>query len=614
MRLACLLLLSVATPSAWGLARSDPQKRRDDSQEAGSPPSKTNTINPIYYLHVPKAGSSFATTVVHHACGDDIAEDVWVQEPGEFIAQWKHSCNRSRFNRFETGHDPLSLANAADISHVVVMMRDPSQRIMSGYYHDLHDCWAIRQKYNCRRSEAAGGSFKCDGDVKNADGHYLRDPDIISPLEYGRCVENCSANMLTGKFCGDPGPVDVDLAVSRIHEFGFVGITHLWDLSVCLWHKKFGGRPLPVELMNVRPGIMTSASGSGAAEYDTEAMLGKWVPRSDMHVWNAARKRFWTEFKAHGLTRFECDKQLKGLMEQRKPGNDQQLQVDLDHSVKVNSKHPIVDISQIFYLHIPKAGSSFATTVVHHACGTDIPSHVWVQEPSDFHEHWGTRCDRSRFGRFETGHDPLAGTEGPDELARVVTMVRTPSQRIISGYYHDLHDCWALRQKHNCQRTRGVFSCEGDTKGDDGRYLRDPAKISPVAYGQCVENCTANMLTGRFCGDAGAVDIDRAVDVVNKLGFVGLTDEWSLSVCLWHKRFGGRMLPVEFMNVRPGVLTATSGGSAEYATEELLGDWRPNADREVFKAAKRRFWREVGLHGLSREACDTITKRLLART
>merc|ERR1719293_85471 len=49
-------------------------------------------------------------------------------------------------------------------------------------------------------------------------------------------------------------------------------------------------------------------------------------------------------------------------------------------------------------------------------------------------------------------------------------------------------------------------------------------------------------------------ELQQAVDhMATDYAFVGLTDHYELSVCLWHLRFGKPCLSVEFKNLRPGV-------------------------------------------------------------
>eukprot|EP00927_Polykrikos_kofoidii_P033064 TRINITY_DN27_c0_g2_i2.p1 TRINITY_DN27_c0_g2~~TRINITY_DN27_c0_g2_i2.p1 ORF type:complete len:658 (+),score=63.26 TRINITY_DN27_c0_g2_i2:99-1976(+) len=561
--------------------------------------NQSGDINPIVYLHVPRTGSGFATVIAHHACGRDLPEDISVMEPSEFMDSWGQHCNRSKFGRFQSGHDPLPISARSAMEHVVVMMRDPSERVLSGYFHDLHDCLYLRQKYNCR-AFGQNGQLMCDGDTETVDGLFVRDTTVISPLDYGRCVENCTANMLTGNQCGQSGPVDVVSAVRLIDDLGFVGLTDEWALSLCLWHKRFGGQLMPVEVNNMRVGVISAATG-GFGHYDRHALLGHWRPKADGLVFEAAVRRFWSEIEKFGIKRESCEEEVMAIT-----GEADQEPITSDSMHRAS-------IDPIYYLQVPNSGSGFSTTIVHHVCGSDIPDDVWVQEPSEFFETWSPKCDRARFGRFETGHIPMSAVD-TKESEHVVVLIRDPTQRVLSGYYDDLSDCGDLREKYNCQMSdqSGHYMCDGDIHFEDGSFVRNPEIVSPVEYGRCVENCTANMLTGRSCGEFGPPNIDRALDLVDKLGFVGLTDEWVMSVCLWHKRFGGRMLPAELIDFRPGV-APSFGTTTTYDAKRFLGGWQPTADTLVFAAAARRFWTEVEKFGVDRATCEREAATLVDR-
>jgi hypothetical protein len=271
------------------------------------------------------------------------------------------------------------------------------------------------------------------------------------------------------------------------------------------------------------------------------------------------------------------------------------------------------DINPIHYLHLPQTGSGLATVVAHHACGSVLSEDETVEEPSDFLEKWGPACDPSRFGRFISGHDPLSVSEAGD-VQHVVVMLRDPAQRILSGYHHDLSDCHAIMRKYNCKTAFGKTRCDGDIETEDGHYKRDPNSISPLEYAKCVENCTANMLTGRSCDHSALVDVDRAVKLVDEVGFVGLTDEWALSICLWHRRFGGRMLPSELKRLRSSFEGSTENGITKFDEHTLLGRWRPESEYAVFDTATRRFWREIDEFGVDPESCEQEAKALVHKT
>jgi hypothetical protein len=645
------LAVSSAIPVAFGLTVVPFVPAFSDNHSEGL--SQPSNIDPIYYLHIPEAGSGFATTLAHHACSGRIHDNVSVIEPREFFNEWSRVCDHTNFMRFQSGHDPLDNIDESDMQHVVMMVREPAQRILSGYYNGLQDCWYLRRKYECRTSNISDRT-KCNGDTQTEHGFYMRDPNTIVPVEYGQCVENCTANMLTGRFCGDQGAVNIDRAVEVIDKVGFVGLAHEWALSVCLWHKRFGGAVLPVELANLRPGIVYKESFSKFVQYDEDMLLGEWRPTADNFVYKAAVRRFWREMQQYNVDIQACESEAWKAVDQSPvidyPENtsfedefpeiaaasDQSSVMDYPEnysfgdnfsetaaasengrleagvaSDSVSESVPeLMSIDPIYYLHVPKAGASFATTIVHHVCGSDIPSDVWVQEPLKFVETWANHCDESRFGRFNTSIQPLDETILGNGLEHVVMVARDPAQRILSSYHDDLYGCWDLHTKYNCTPSSesSPSICNGDTKSADGRIWRNTDIISPLEYGKCVANCTANLLTGRPCGESSWPDTTLAVRNIDKLGFVGLMDEPRLSVCLWHKMFGGKVLPVEFMNSKPG---GDMVPEVRYDDDALLGHWRPANDMRVFMAATRRFWRDVERFSVDRDACDTTFNTLL---
>mmetsp|Transcript_74528 Transcript_74528/g.197971 ORF Transcript_74528/g.197971 Transcript_74528/m.197971 type:complete len:316 (-) Transcript_74528:92-1039(-) len=259
------------------------------------------SILPAYWLHIPKTGSNFATTIVHTTCGDSIKPNKSFMSPRSFFRHYGRRCPEDKFLRFQSGHVPLEQGRPEILSHVVVMAREPRQRIISGYYafpQALHSCRRLQKAYHCKR----GG--QCDGALEK-EGRYMPNPDVIPPRDYGECVENCLANMLTGADCGSATPPNVSLAIANLKELGFVGLTGQWELSVCLWHARFGGTALEVELPQKHIGTMTLKGG-----YDVEGLLGDWRPKNDVAVYEAAEERFYAELKSWNVTAEACDRWL----------------------------------------------------------------------------------------------------------------------------------------------------------------------------------------------------------------------------------------------------------------------------------------------------------------
>ena len=78
--------------------------------------------------------------------------------------------------------------------------------------------------------------------------------------------------------------------------------------------------------------------------------------------------------------------------------------------------------------------------------------------------------------------------------------------------------------------------------------------------------------------------------IVRSFQFVGLTEEWNRSVCLWHATFGGAEHPSELLNVRPGNRNGRDGTSGRLpSTEqaqrahEYFQNWRDPYDDVLYQ-------------------------------
>merc|ERR1719343_1103894 len=81
--------------------------------------------------------------------------------------------------------------------------------------------------------------------------------------------------------------------------------------------------------------------------------------------------------------------------------------------------------------------------------------------------------------------------------------------------------------------------------------------------------------------------------------FVGLTDEWDLSVCLLHAVFGGECLSSDFYNSRPGTNHSDDG----YDTSVLMG-YTDAPDGALYAEATVLFSEQLQRYGLSLDACQ----------
>jgi hypothetical protein len=104
-----------------------------------------------------------------------------------------------------------------------------------------------------------------------------------------------------------------------------------------------------------------------------------------------------------------------------------------------------------------------------------------------------------------------------------------------------------------------------------------------------IAGCATRMLTGSTCADhTGEVvspnRIEQAKKAVKKLAFVGLTEEWDESVCLFHRKYGTLPDQKEFRNYHHG--------KYPFTTEDLHG-YVDTADEEVYSVAKARFDEQI---------------------
>jgi len=159
--------------------------------------------------------------------------------------------------------------------HGLTMLRQPEQRILSGY-GDMFHSWSI--------------------DI------FGRLPS--SQLEYAKVVAGCAVKMLTrdgqaagqsihiASVCGDPAPATNDetrLAIERLSEgFPFVGIQEEWVQSICLLHAMFGGTCTAQEFKSQNTG---SSSANSTAGYDTSVLKG-WTDEQDGKLYAEGMRLF----------------------------------------------------------------------------------------------------------------------------------------------------------------------------------------------------------------------------------------------------------------------------------------------------------------------------------
>jgi len=188
---------------------------------------------PLAWIHIPKCGSSINNLLIHlpGACPgvpDDTTisvESYGVHHNEAFKAAWlpldPHGACQNHFYSWGNHDGVGDRWDEHYKGHAFMLLRQPEQRIMSGYSFGFHS--------------------------------WPREQPPGSALEYAQVIQGCAVRILTrnghapevtcgGKFDGPVTPQEVALALDRLRTgFVFVGLTDMWGLSVCLAHRIFGG-------------------------------------------------------------------------------------------------------------------------------------------------------------------------------------------------------------------------------------------------------------------------------------------------------------------------------------------------------------------------------------
>lgn len=80
--------------------------------------------------------------------------------------------------------------------------------------------------------------------------------------------------------------------------------------------------------------------------------------------------------------------------------------------------------------------------------------------------------------------------------------------------------------------------------------------------------------------------------------FIGLSEEYDLSVCLFHAKLGGECLPAEFEHMRK-----RGDRRTRYNSSRLQG-YKDETDGMLYEEAKRIFWENIAKYKVTRERCE----------
>ena len=256
-----------------------------DFPRATSPATLLVEPRRIAWVHIPKCGTSFGNTLVHWAnlslpadatVGTDAREFMtgyaprrWFFDQGNIF--WMKDGNFGNHNSI------LAHVYRTWRGRFVGMFRSPAQRAESAYRHF--------------------GSH-------------------VSKAEYALRIRGSATTMLAGQSyglncvwpkrfnCSKVTP-NIDLALARLSGFAFVGLTELYDLSVCLFHVMFHGPCLPVEFSNTRP---AAAHGRVPDEYTAWSPWGGIIDGDDWRLYAEATRMFWAALHTYRVNELVCQR------------------------------------------------------------------------------------------------------------------------------------------------------------------------------------------------------------------------------------------------------------------------------------------------------------------
>ena len=207
-------------------------------------------------------------------------------------------------------------------------------------------------------------------------------------------------------------------------------------------------------------------------------------------------------------------------------------------------------------------------------------------------------------------HVPI--TSYSAQRGHLVGMFRNPDQRILSAYYDEANNFAAedygnflidtSSSHHKIQLNGG--NCTGTVvSGFPKRQLLEFARTwkGGVTYQLTAENQTMTALHPRRPRVTHRDAAEAARRVHDGFAFVGITEEWDLSICLFHKMFGGACDAVEFEDTRPSY--DRKSADQDYDAAQLHG-WHDDIDEVVYAAALEVFRRNLLSFKVSHETCQ----------
>jgi len=250
------------------------------------------------------------------------------------------------------------------------------------------------------------------------------------------------------------------------------------------------------------------------------------------------------------------------------------------------------ELKPLYWVHVPKCGTGIANTILQHdgICpggGLSLPEGDLTG--LSFMPLWkkmGEECGVvPDFYKTATHHAVSELSSTDIRKGHGVIMLRQPEQRLISAYHYlDSFQFWPFPWP-----PKSVEEYARQQNGCAVKILTAPPSSRPPCFG--IEPPSTD-------------DVETAKQMLHTdMAFVGITDEWNLSICLFHAMFGGVCDEREFQNTRPG-----DGGKSQtlYNVSSELGGFRDAFDGPLYEEATRIFRKNLDLYGVTDANCPSL--------
>lgn len=288
-------------------------------------------------------------------------------------------------------------------------------------------------------------------------------------------------------------------------------------------------------------------------------------------------------------------------------------------------------VMPIEWVHVAKTGSSFANTLIHiPGICTGITSKIenirdtvsgkcppaeWQCDASALNsarfDHFSVEFDPSTDESIalRANHEPLCAKAGllksewprggfSAGKGRFMMFARQPEQRILSYYYYTASLGLAKVISLSDIPTSFWETNSGCVTKMLTRSLYDCPLTKKAAAGILIG--TEETLPGSVAQPPTDADVQEAIDRLKTgFSFIGITEQWNLSICLFNKMFGQACSAIQFEDTRP-----TKGNeSMAYDTAGMNG-WRDQYDNKVYDAAMAIFESNLNKLQVTEASCE----------